>query len=168
MPNKGKKIRVYSTKEKQEVWDAIAKGMGISEIHQLTGIPYGTIFSWKTGRSSATTEKHKCPDCGRVFPTGKSLGGHTRVHHPKYHNIDGVNSVLHPELGKHLAKPTPAPINQPVLHQMSLDDFCDMMIQALREREMWKSKYHDLEKSVEKWRDTAGKLNEALQNSGKF
>ena len=145
MPIKGSHLRKYSTKEKQDAIDALAKGMGCSEIAKLTGIPIGTIQAWKNKKPSKPLI---CPVCQQPFLRAQGLGAHLRSH------------------GKQLNTPgqTISTLNKLHEAKMSLDDFCDMMVAALREREQWKTKYHDLEKSVEKWRDMAGKLNEQLQD----
>jgi hypothetical protein len=48
---------------------------------------------------------------------------------------------------------------------ITLDGFCDMMIAAFREREVLKIKMHELERSREQWRETAGRLTSQLNNS---
>ena len=148
MPIKGSHLRKYSTKEKQDAIDALAKGMSCGEIAKLTGIPVGTIHTWGHRKLPKAPKSLFCPECNKPFLKAQGLGAHLRSHRKQLNTPGQTISALNK---LHEAK-------------MSLDDFCDMMVAALREREQWKTKYHDLEKSVEKWRDMAGKLNEQLQD----
>jgi len=129
---------------KEEARTAVKSGMSVKDVSKLLDVPYGTIRGWIRPKVKKLPGPYICPDCQQTFEKSILFAQHrSRCKKP----VVPMQSVITPQA------------------RMTLDEFVNLLHDLVGDYERTKTRLHELEKSVEKWKQMAGLLNTQLNRS---
>ena len=173
-----KKKKVYTAKEKTEALDAVTKGLAVGEVSKLTGIPLGTLYTWKK-TPAGDGLAHVCKICGRSFTSGKGLGGHMSSHAGGHNHhqaardksiaqlqrsdlVEIVRQVVLVEMEKVADKLKVLPAVPP---KITVDEFIQLLRGLITDNAKMHEDLNRQKKLAEDWQIRAGTALEQAQNA---